>query len=220
MPVVLLPARSRNLAVTGLLSKHWPRWSSQSALQMVGMMRLCLVADGVINNEDHSSPRQLREERREQLSSHKSNQKREHGLLVQQDRVSLSVRPTVNILTFLPWLLRTEGARSRAKSYSASMIMLKTSQTCFYSGSLWLLALTLVVDPSHCYQHKMYKIFSMTIKLAFVSLPAPRLSSRRISTRTTLKCTLFTKSSPNSKFSQPAIPTPDVVSWWHLTPQL
>ena len=70
-------------------------------------------------------------------------------------------------------------------------------------GSLSLLALTSIVAPSNCYQYKMYKIFSMTIKLAFVSLPAPPLSSRQISTRTTLKCTLFTKSSPNSKFSQP-----------------
>ena len=210
MPVVLLPARSHNLSVTGLLSKHWPR-SSHSALQMVGMMRLCLVADGVINNEDHSSPRQPREERREQLSSHKSNQRREHGLCV-QERVSRSVHPTVNILTFLPWLLRTEEQeiifRVHDNENKPDVFIFRCSE---------------LVSPrphSNCYQYKMYKIFSMTIKLAFVSLPAPRLSSRRISTRTTLKCTLFTKSSPNSKFSQLTIPTPDVVSWWHLTPQL
>ena len=36
------------------------------------------MADGVINNKDHSPPRQPGEQRIEQLSSHKSNQKREH----------------------------------------------------------------------------------------------------------------------------------------------
>ena len=95
MPVVLLPARSRS---HGTLVKTLTQ-VEQSVSPADGWDDEALL---VINNEDHSSPRQLREERREQLSSHKSNQKREHGLLVQQDRVSLSVRPTVNILTFLP----------------------------------------------------------------------------------------------------------------------
>ena len=95
MPVVLLPARSHNLTVTGLLSETLTQ-VEQSVSPADGWDDEALL---VINNEHHSSPRQLREERREQLSSHKSKQKREHGLPV-QDRVSLSVRPTVNILTF------------------------------------------------------------------------------------------------------------------------
>ena len=157
MPVVLLPARSHNLSVTGLLSSHWPR-SSHSALQMVVMMRLCLVADGVINNEDHSSPRQPREERREQLSSHKSNQRREHGLCV-QERVSRSVHPTVNILTFLPWLLRTEEQEIILRVHENENENKPDMFFCSYSdaGSLSLLALTLTVISIKCIKYSAWQ---------------------------------------------------------------
>ena len=60
MPVVLLPARSHNLAVSGFLTQV-----EQSVSPADGWVDEALL---VINNEHHSSPRQLREERRERAT--------------------------------------------------------------------------------------------------------------------------------------------------------
>ena len=119
------------------MSKHWPAPGeavsqgfekpiseniSPLCLADAAMMSLCLVADGVINNKDHSWPRQSREERIDQLSSHKSNQKREHGRL---GAVSLDsfYNPNINLFSMKGWpplasVYRIQGASASNGQHS------------------------------------------------------------------------------------------------------